>query len=47
MAEVYASLIIKGKKKFSEVPQELKKQVEKILINNGREALLKEELNNN
>lgn len=47
MAEVYASLIIKGKKKFSEVPPELKKQVEKILISDGREALIQEELNNN
>lgn len=42
MAEVYASLIIKGKKRFSEVPMKLKKQVEQILISEGREGLIKE-----
>ena len=32
MAVVYASLIIKGKKKFAEVPPTLKEQVKEILI---------------
>lgn len=32
MAAVYATLIVKGKKTFEEVPVSLKEQVKKILI---------------
>jgi len=32
MAVVYATLIVKGKKTFTEVPTKLKEQVKKILI---------------
>ena len=32
MAVVYAILIIKGKKKFSDVPDRLKDQVKEVLI---------------
>jgi len=33
MAVVYATLIIKGKKKFSDVPDRIKDQVKEVLIN--------------
>ena len=32
MAVVYATLIIKGKKKFSDVPDRIKDQVKEVLI---------------
>lgn len=32
MAAVYATLIVKGKKTFSQVPEKLKAQVREILI---------------
>lgn len=32
MAVVYATLIIKGKKNFSDVPERIKEQVKEILI---------------
>lgn len=32
MAVIYATLIIKGKKKFSDVPDRIKDQVKEILI---------------
>ena len=35
MAVVYATLIIKGKKRLSDVPNLLRKQVEEILIDMG------------
>ena len=35
MAEVYASLIMKGVKKFSDVPEKLKDAVAKILEEHG------------
>lgn len=42
MAKVYASLIIKGKKAFHEVPEELKPAVREILIASGHEDLIDE-----
>ena len=42
MAKVYASLIIKGKKAFHEVPAELKPAVSQILIDGGHEDLIDE-----
>lgn len=42
MAAVYASLVIKGKKTFSEVPTELKEQVKQILIESGHSDLVVE-----
>lgn len=41
--KVYASLIIKDKKKFSEVPLEIKEKVRLELIKVGREDLIMEE----
>ena len=35
MAKVYASLIMKGKKKISDVPEQLKQEVIQILIDAG------------
>lgn len=32
MAVIYAALIIKGKKKFSDVPDRIKDQVKEVLI---------------
>lgn len=32
MAVVYATLIIKGKKKFSDVPDKIKDQVKEVLV---------------
>lgn len=45
MAQVYASLIIKGKKKYSEVPDygTLREDVRAILISLGREDLIIEQ----
>ena len=42
MAEVYADLIIKGKKVYSEVPEKLKEQVKEILIRRGHPELIDE-----
>ena len=42
MAVVYASLIIKGKKTFSQVPEKLKDQVREILIDIDCEYLIEE-----
>lgn len=35
MAKVYASLIMKGKKKLDDVPEQLKQEVIQILIDAG------------
>ena len=43
MATVYATLIIKGKKKYSQVPNKLKSQVKEILIDLDCESLIVEE----
>lgn len=42
MAVIYATLIIKGKKKFSEVPEKLKEQVRQTLIDLECEELTQE-----
>ena len=42
MAVVYATLIIKGKKTFSQVPASLKEQVRQILIDLDCEHLIEE-----
>ena len=39
---VYCSLIIKGKKKFSDVPDKLKEQVKEALIDMECEYLIEE-----
>lgn len=43
MSLVYVSLIVKGKKKFSDVPDRLKDQVRQILIDIECEHLIDEE----
>lgn len=43
MSLVYVSLIVKGKKKFSDVPERLKDQVRQILIDIECEHLIDEE----
>ena len=43
MATIYATLIIKGKKKYSQVPNKLKSQVKEILIELDCESLIVEE----
>ena len=43
MAMVYASLIIKGKKTFAQVPVTIKEQVKQILIDCECEHLVTEE----
>lgn len=43
MAMVYASLIIKGKKTFAQVPATIKEQVKQILIDCECEHLVTEE----
>lgn len=43
MAMVYASLIIKGKKTFAQVPATIKEQVKQILIDCDCEHLVTEE----
>lgn len=40
MANIYASLIIKGYKSFNEVPERIKSQVKDILIELGRTDLI-------
>lgn len=42
MAMLWATKIILGKKKFSDVPAKLKEQVREILIENGLEELLED-----
>ena len=44
MAVIYATLIIKGKKTFAEVPAVLKDKVKEILIDSGMEELVTEEV---
>ncbi len=39
MAKIYVRLILKGKKSFEEVPERLKKQVKRILIEYQMENL--------
>ena len=43
MAVIYATLIIKGKKTFAQVPDKLKNQVRQILIDLECEDLVGEE----
>lgn len=43
MAIIYATLIIKGKKTFAQVPEKLKAQVSQILIDLECEELIAEE----
>lgn len=40
MAELYATLIINGKRTFASVPTTQKEAVRKILINSGNEHLI-------
>ena len=40
MAVVYATLIIKGKKTFADVPERIKEQVRQILVDLGHEDLV-------
>lgn len=42
MERIYASLIVKGKKKFTDVPSELKEDVKQLLIDWGYEKLITE-----
>lgn len=42
MAEMYAKLILEGKRTFREVPEEIKEETKKILIAMGGEDLLEE-----
>lgn len=42
MVNVYVDLIIKRKKKFSQVPANLKEDVKQVLIEKGREDLIDE-----
>ena len=43
MAVVYATLIIKGKKTFAQVPDRLKEQVKQVLIDLDCEYLITDE----
>lgn len=43
MAVVYATLIIKGKKTFAQVPDRLKEQVKEVLIDLDCEYLITDE----
>ena len=43
MAVIYATLIIKGKKTFAEVPAVLKDKVKEILEDSGMAELVKED----
>lgn len=43
MAVIYATLIIKGKKTFAQVPEKLKDQVREILVDCDCESLTQEE----
>lgn len=42
MAKVYADLIVKGKKTFSEVPEKIKEEVKQVLVNLGHGDLVTE-----
>ena len=42
MANIYASLIVKGYKSFNEVPERIKSQVRNILTELGRTDLITE-----
>ena len=42
MAIIYATLIIKGKKTYAQVPEKIKTQVKKVLIALEREGLITE-----
>ena len=46
MAVVYATLIIKGKKTFAQVPDRLKEQVKEVLIDLDCEHLITDEQQN-
>ena len=39
MAKIYASLIIKGKKSISEVPEKIRNEVKQVLIDEGHPEL--------
>lgn len=42
VAEMYAKLILEGRRCFAEVPKEVKEETRQILIEMGREDLLDE-----
>lgn len=42
MVNIYVDLIIKRKKKFSQVPANLKEDIRQVLIERGREDLIDE-----
>lgn len=42
MAVVYATLIVKGKKNFSDVPERIKEQVRQVLVDLDLEELTQE-----
>lgn len=44
MERVYASLIIKGKRSFDSIPSKLKDKVKAILVEDGYEYLVVEEV---
>lgn len=46
MAVVYATLIIKGKKTFAQVPDRLKEQVKEVLIDLDCEHIITDEKQN-
>lgn len=43
MAIIYATLIVKGKKTYAQVPEKIKPQVKQVLINLECEDLITEE----
>ena len=43
MAVIYATLIVKGKKTYAQVPEKIKPQVRQVLIDLEREDLIVEE----
>lgn len=43
MAGVYADLVIKKRKTYEQVPDKLKPKVKQVLIDCGREDLIREE----
>ena len=43
MAVIYATLIIKGKKTFADVPDKIKDKVRELLIDSGCEDLITED----
>ena len=42
LAEMYAKLILEGKRFFAEVPKEVKEETRRLLIEMGREDLTEE-----